>query len=48
MHSVGLLNEAIKSDLGLGHDVGSRDIGYHPINKSHIGCDFGGQGKIEK
>lgn len=35
MHSVGFLNEAIKSYLKLGHDVGNYEIGCHPRNKSY-------------
>jgi hypothetical protein len=36
IYSVGLLNEPIKSDMDLRHDVESRDIGCNPTNKSHI------------
>jgi hypothetical protein len=39
MHSIGLLNEATKSDLDLAHDVESQGIRCHPTIKSHIGCD---------
>jgi hypothetical protein len=38
-HNVGLHNEAIKLDLGLGHDVGSQGNGCDLTNKSHIECD---------
>jgi hypothetical protein len=39
MYSVGFIKQSIESDLGLGLDVGSKGIGYHPTNKSHIGYD---------
>jgi hypothetical protein len=35
MHYVGLLNKAIKLDLGLRHEVGTQDIGCHPNKESH-------------
>jgi hypothetical protein len=38
MHSVSLLNKAMKSYLGLGHVVGRRGIGCHPTNKSNRIC----------
>ena len=40
VYGIALLDEAIKSDLGLGHDVGCFDIGCRPTNESDIGCDW--------
>jgi hypothetical protein len=40
MYSVGLLNKAIKSDLGLRHEVESWSISCHPTYKSYVVYDY--------
>ena len=40
VYGIGLLDEAIKLDLGLGHGVGCLDMWCRPTNRSHIGCDW--------